>query len=323
MLVQDQTPADVMNTLDALHVRFNKCFQKDVFVFHTGGIPKPMQDHLAARFPGVRLRLLPSKGDQHWRPVPAGLARPPRPVDARRYAAARWHSLGAFEYLGDLGYEWLMRWEPGGYLLSCVASDPFRLLETRGMSHGYRIDRTLPAKAVAGLPALAQKRTASGRLLPARLLARFRGGRLASRAWDGRVQDGGGAVTRVSFWRSPGVRAWLLQVDAAGLAYHAPLQDAALQTFTRALFAREGAEEAHRFRDWSYLHDGELAVAPHALWPSLSSALFSPGYQWRASAERLRADPRYRTEFTWVQRNIIGPLSRRKFWCFRLFQYLI
>mmetsp|Transcript_77842 Transcript_77842/g.231909 ORF Transcript_77842/g.231909 Transcript_77842/m.231909 type:complete len:386 (+) Transcript_77842:94-1251(+) len=322
MLVQKQSPKDVRAAIESLHLRFNDCFKKDVFVFHTGGVPRALQEQLTKRHPQVRFRLLPPEGDEHWRPAPVGLGKPPRPVNSMRYAAARWHSLGVTQYLGSLGYEWLLRWEPGALLLSCVASDPFRVLETRGVSHGYRLGRSLPAVAVGGLPGLLARLGASGRPLPAPLLARFRGGNLTYLAWDRQVQDGGGALTRVSFWRSPEVRAWLQEVDGAGLAYHLPLQDAALQTLTRALFAGEGVEEAYHFSDWTYLHGGELAVAPRSLLPSPLYALLPPGYEWRASAERLAAEPRYRVELAWVQRNIVGPVSRRDFWCLRFLRLL-
>lgn len=320
MLVQKESAGELLQSLASLQVHFNNCFRKDVLIFHSGTVSPEVQYLVSRLHPQVRFHVL-KRGSAAWPLTPPGLQEPPNPEAAARYAAVRWHTLAVFDYVSSLGYELLMRMDPTARLLSCVDSDPFQLLEAAGRHHAYRLARTAPRASARGLPKLLQHHAGQrGMKLPPRVLGHFSGGSLNIDAWDRWTYDAGWMLTRVAFWKSPEVRAWLQTVDASQYTYRLPITDATLQTLTLKTFMKE--EEELRLSGWSYRHDGALAVAPRSVLPSVLSGLLPRGYEWLTRMDELREHPRYKVETQWVSWNIIRRVNQRDFWNFRFLKYV-
>lgn len=314
MLVSNDTVPEALRALGSLHTYFNNCFRKDVFVFHDGSMPQKTQVIIARLHPQVRIRLLTNL-TAHWRAAP-----PDRPKDAaaaKRYATIRWQTMGLFDYLAGLGYEWLLRVEPRARLLSCVSEDPFQVLESSGKKFGYRISRFATAPGAAtGLPYMLKEEMAGAkRPMPLRAAAHFRGEPNIN-TWDRWTVDSSLLLTRISAWRAPAVRAWFKNLDDKRIVFDNPVEDSALQTVTQLAYLEE--QEVHRFQGWSFMSDGELAVPLGTVLPGPVGGLLPSDLEWVGSMDDLRRNPRYRAEINWVFRNIVKPVSTRQFWNFRI-----
>mmetsp|Transcript_24235 Transcript_24235/g.76214 ORF Transcript_24235/g.76214 Transcript_24235/m.76214 type:complete len:378 (+) Transcript_24235:68-1201(+) len=294
----------LVKELTQLDKHFNRCFRKDVLVFHVGAFPKSLQAHVHGKVPLVRFVEL--RRGRYWQD--AG----PRGTSDVGAASAMWYAKTMFRYLETHGYKWVMRVDPHSMVMSCIGYDVFQFMEDRNYTYGYRLSHLAHPLAFRHLP------EAAGRHLrelqaaaPPHLSVHFDFGELSTGGWDRWTILNAMMITKVSFWTSAPVVKWLDKAFAIMRRTRRWWGEPQLHTLSLLMFAREGS--VHRFTDWSYIHSGRMGLDVRSVLPWLAGLLLPDGGEWVGGVEDDVEKLAYNEEYSWLQTHVIRPLMRREF----------
>mmetsp|Transcript_113964 Transcript_113964/g.302879 ORF Transcript_113964/g.302879 Transcript_113964/m.302879 type:complete len:395 (-) Transcript_113964:253-1437(-) len=269
ILATRERAAFLNESLRIFYRNFNKCFRKDVLIFHNGDFPVQEQAQLKAEF-GPELQfhnLVP--GGKWWGP-PDSIKDQMHMVDTGHwhigfFHMTRWYGVLAYEYLNKMGYEWFMRMDDDSYFLSCIDYDIFDFAESHNITYAYRMehvdDGTGPFTDI-----IQEAMDDWGMPTPEKLLDRFAGRDFKWEKWDGRHYYNNFCLTKVSFWMSEPVQYLLRKIDGTGYQYTRRVLDAPLQSLLVLLLIPE--EQIFKYPDWSYSHHPKMVLTFYSLLPS-------------------------------------------------------
>mmetsp|Transcript_13481 Transcript_13481/g.24137 ORF Transcript_13481/g.24137 Transcript_13481/m.24137 type:complete len:881 (-) Transcript_13481:2343-4985(-) len=246
-------------SLDLLYENYNTRHRSDVLVFHEGDFTQ--QDELDLQQDGIRpeihlVRL--ENGSKYWEL--------PGFIDPRTEAKwtddafsvgyrhmCRWYSGLLFEYVDNIGYDYVMRMDEDSYLLSEVHYDFFEFMHKHEYEYAFRTDAIEPCCDLQFRDSYISAYLKHSPYKKEREVGFYH---------DECVDDEGQYinygyynnffVTKVAFWLKPAVRELFHFVDWTGGIYLFRENDLVVQSLSVQMYMPKS--KVHKFTDWSYEH---------------------------------------------------------------------
>eukprot|EP00747_Dinoflagellata_sp_TGD_P117405 gnl/TRDRNA2_/TRDRNA2_172598_c0_seq1.p1 gnl/TRDRNA2_/TRDRNA2_172598_c0~~gnl/TRDRNA2_/TRDRNA2_172598_c0_seq1.p1 ORF type:complete len:305 (+),score=35.40 gnl/TRDRNA2_/TRDRNA2_172598_c0_seq1:152-1066(+) len=236
--------------------------------FHNGDFgEEDQQQHKSSYGASLKFHTL-EKGGPYWSlPPAAGL----QESDFKKWRVAnlfslgyrhmmRWYGILICKYLADHGYDWYMRLDDDSKLLSCINYDLFQFMRDNHLAYGYRQLAFDSPGDTQGLFEMAREhiREHKHEIPPEnREFTRFLSKKwrkqkkiLFARELMGPYNNF--LISKLSFWTSPEVQAWLRDVDSSGIQYKYRVSDLPVQAVTLEMLMP--AQQVHQFTDFAYSH---------------------------------------------------------------------
>jgi hypothetical protein len=256
------TAEQLKKSVGLLYEHYNAVQHDDVLFLHTGDVGAEMQaDVLSVCGPEARFYQLA----KHHFELPPGVDPTsklwlfPNKFSAGYRHMIRFFTVGIWEVAEELGYQWIMRLDDDGYVLSPIRFNIFARMAERNLQYGFRLtswEHGEPAnrgdfhKFVReyALQRRIEPKWGLARSCPDRSLERF----TPERCGQVYTIYNNFFVSKVSFWRRPDVRAFLTHVDASKTIYYNRWGDALWHSVALQLFMPRA--QVHMFDDFTYEH---------------------------------------------------------------------
>lgn len=249
-------------SLKLLYKNFNSKYQYDVIIFHSGDFDNKA-DIADLRFVDGQNRqeihLVELKG-KFWQ-VPGFLMHTKeKDWEDEQFSTGyrnmcRWYAGLLFEFVDQLGYDYVMRFDEDSYLLSPISYDIFEYMKRNRYQYGFRQDAIEPCCNLDFRDATINKILSLHQDLPNfGFYNKIRESSLAksniAKGFYGYYNNF--FVTRVKFWTRPEVRKIFNFLDRTGTFYIDRENDLFTQSFIVQLFMAKS--EVKKFVDFSYQH---------------------------------------------------------------------
>ena len=269
-------------SLDKLYENYNNKFRQSIIIFHEGDFSSEDQKAVAKGRSEITFKHVEFK-------VPEFLDRAKVPdvwVSSAGKAYGEWglghrhmcrfYALQVFDILGEMGFDWICRFDDDSILHSPINYDLFEFMEKNNLEYGYRVDSQEPYRLTEGFSEALHIYIKNADIIPTffdeHLWKRSVGNivrnlfyNTLSIRWPLKKNnlriagdyDNWGYfnnffISKIAFWKSPSVQHFLHYFDQMGACHIYKWNDLILQSAAVQIFMDK--KKVHKFEDWTYEH---------------------------------------------------------------------